>query len=325
MTVARSTRRASGVSGPEPASLSDIPALNRVFSDAFTERYRKDGMSGVRVPQLNPTIWRYAMDDSGADTLVWRNDTGDIVAFNIAHLSGTEGWMGPLAVRPEWQGAGLGKGIVRAAMDWLRARPAQVIGLETMPRTMDNIGFYSALGFIPTRLTITLTVEAAGVDAPVTLLGRQTSQSTRDDMITACRALSDAQVRGFDYSREMQLTGELGLGDTVLLERAGRIRGFAIFHSAPLVEGRAREELRVLKLVVERSEDIGEMSRLLAATARKTGTRRVAIRVQGEYTDAYRQLIELGARVRWTDLRMIAAGYPEPVAATGVVLSNWEI
>jgi GNAT superfamily N-acetyltransferase len=325
MTVARSTRRASEVSGPEPASLSDIPALNRVFSDAFTERYRKDGMSGVRVPQLNPTIWRYAMDDSGADTLVWRNDTGDIVAFNIAHLSGTEGWMGPLAVRPEWQGAGLGKGIVRAAMDWLRARPAQVIGLETMPRTMDNIGFYSALGFIPTRLTITLTVEAAGVDAPVTLLGRQSSKSTRDDMIAACRALSDAQVRGFDYSREMQLTGELGLGDTVLLERAGRIRGFAIFHSAPLVEGRAREELRVLKLVVERSEDIGEMSRLLAVTARKTGTRRVAIRVQGEYTDAYRHLIELGARVRWTDLRMIAAGYPEPVAATGVVLSNWEI
>jgi hypothetical protein len=67
------------------------------------------------------------------------------------------------------------------------------------------------------------------------------------------------------------------------------------------------------------------MSRLLAVTARKTGTRRVAIRVQGEYTDAYRHLIELGARVRWTDLRMIAAGYPEPVAATGVVLSNWEI
>jgi GNAT superfamily N-acetyltransferase len=325
MTLARPPRRAADARGPEYARLSDIPALNRVFSDAFTERYRKDGMSGVRVPQLNPAIWRYAMDDSGEGTLVWRNDSDDIVAFNIAHLSGTEGWMGPLAVRPEWQGAGLGKTIVRSAMDWLRARHAHVIGLETMPRTMDNIGFYSALGFVPTRLTITLTLDAAESDAPITLLGRIESQSLRDDMIAACRAIADGQVAGYDFSREMLLTGELGLGDTVLLERAGRIRGFAIFHSAPLVEGRAREELRVLKLVVERSEDIGEMSRLLSLAARRTGTRRLAIRVQGEYSAAYSQLIELGARVRWTDLRMIAAGYPEPIASSGVVLSNWEI
>jgi GNAT superfamily N-acetyltransferase len=325
MTIARPARRAAGLRGPESARLSDIPALNRVFSDAFTERYRKDGMSGVRVPQLNPAIWRYAMDDSGDGTLVWRNDSADIVAFNIAHLSGTEGWMGPLAVLPDWQGVGLGKTIVQSAMEWLRARNAQVIGLETMPRTMDNIGFYSALGFIPTRLTITLTIDAAESDAPVTLLGRLPSASLQDEVIAACRALAGAQVGGFDYSREIQLTEELGLGDTVLLERAGRIRGFAVFHSAPLVEGRAREELRVLKLVVERSEDIGELSRLLAIAARRTGTRRVAIRVQGEYTEAYRHLIELGARVRWTDLRMIAAGYPEPMASTGVVLSNWEI
>jgi hypothetical protein len=33
----------------------------------------------------------------------------------------------------------------------------------------------------------------------------------------------------------------------------------------------------------------------------------------------------LGARVRWTDLRMAVAGHPEPVAMDGVVYSNWEI
>src|SRR5205085_54747 len=79
--------------------------------------------------------------------MLWRNDRGDVAAFNIAHLSGTEGWMGPLAVRPELQGHGLGKEIVRAGVTWLRERGARVIGLETMPRTMDNIGFYSSLGF----------------------------------------------------------------------------------------------------------------------------------------------------------------------------------
>src|SRR5690606_19636997 len=106
---ARQWRLAHDGQGPFTATHEDIPALNEVFSEAFTERYRRDGMVGVRVPHLNPLIWRYAVDDAAGGALVWRDDQGRIVAFNIAHASGTEGWMGPIAVRPEWQGSGLGK------------------------------------------------------------------------------------------------------------------------------------------------------------------------------------------------------------------------
>jgi GNAT superfamily N-acetyltransferase len=324
MTLARPPKRASDAIGPEPAGHGDIAELNRVFSDAFTERYRKDGMTGVRVPQLNPVIWRYAMDDANGGALIWRNELGDLVAFNIAHASGAEGWMGPLAVHPEWQGVGLGKAIVRAGVDWLAAHQTTVIGLETMPRTMDNIGFYSSLGFVPARLTITVTLEAARSDAPVSLLSRMPS-SMRDDLIAACLSVTSKRIPGYDYTREIRLTGELGLGDTVLLERAGRVRGFAIFHSVPLVEGRPREELRVLKLVVEREEDLDELVRLLSVAARRTGTKRIAIRAQGDYPGAYRRLVAMGVRVRWTDLRMSEAAHPEPIAGDGVVFSNWEI
>ena len=324
MTLTRPPRRTAEAMGPSPAEHADIAELNRVFSDAFTERYRKDGMTGVRVPQLNPVIWRYAMDDADGGALVWRNDAGDMIAFNIAHASGAEGWMGPLAVHPEWQGIGLGKSVVRAGVEWLSARKTAVIGLETMPRTMDNIGFYSALGFVPARLTITVTLEAARSDAPVSLLSRMSS-SLQDNLIAACHSVTTSRIPGYDFTREIRLTGELGLGDTVLLERDGRVRGFAIFHSVPLVEGRPREELRVLKLVVEREEDLDELVRLLSVAARRTGTKRIAIRTQGDYPGAYGRLVGLGARVRWTDLRMSAAGHAEPVAADGVVYSNWEI
>jgi GNAT superfamily N-acetyltransferase len=324
VTTARQLRSSGEVIGPVPAGHGDIAALNQVFSDAFTERYRRDGMVGVRVPQLNPAIWRYAVDEAEGGALLWRDDQGDIIAFNIAHCSGTEGWMGPLAVRPEWQGSGLGKRIVRAGIDWLKARHARVIGLETMPRTMDNIGFYSILGFVPTRLTLTLTVDAAPHDAPLTMLGRVPSR-LRDDMVEACRVLTDHQIPGYDYSREIAITGELGLGDTVLLEQGGRVTGYALFHSAPLVEGRARDELRVLKLVVQQESDIEPLTHLLAVAARRTGTKRVAIRAQSEYLGVYTRLIALGARVRWTDLRMTAVGYAEPKANGGVVFSNWEI
>ena len=60
-------------------------------------------------------------------------------------------------------------------------------------------------------------------------------------------------------------------------------------------------------------------------SARRSGARRVAIRLQGEYPDAYRTLVALGARVRWTDLRMSAYGWNEVAPLEGMVLSNWEI
>lgn len=324
MSSAREWHLAGDARGPFTATHEDIAWLNEVFSDAFTERYRRDGMAGVRVPHLNPVIWRYAVDDAAGGALVWRDGQGRIVAFNIAHGSGTEGWMGPIAVRPEWQGSGLGKVIVRAGVDWLRERGATVIGLETMPRTMDNIGFYSGLGFLPARLTLTVTLDASAADGTVTFLGRLPAR-VRDEMLEAARTLTQEQIAGYDYTREIQLTAELGLGDTLLFERGGRLVGFALFHAAPLVEGRSREELRVLKLVLARESDVDEMARLLCAAARRIGSRRVAIRVQGEYQATYGRLIARGARVRWTDLRMTLDGYGELKAAGGVVLSNWEI
>ena len=51
--------------------------------------------------------------------------------------------MGPLAVRDDCQGSGRGKQVVLAGVELLKRSGCRVIGLETMPRTMDNIGFYS--------------------------------------------------------------------------------------------------------------------------------------------------------------------------------------
>ncbi len=324
MTSTSSRNPQGSLVGPVTARPTDIDALNRVFSDAFTERYRRDGMVGVRVPFLHPTIWRYAIEDADGGAMLWRDERDEIVAFNIAHHSGVEGWMGPLAVRPEWQGGGVGKSVVLAGVDWLRLRGAQVIGLETMPRTMDNIGFYSSMGFAPGRLTITVTLEAATVDAPVTMLGGL-SPRRRDDVAAQCRRLTNEQMPGYDFSREIDLTLELGLGDVALLFHGDVVAGFALFHAAPLVEGRAREEMRVLKMVLRDQHDIESMANLLAVAARQSGVRRVAVRVQGEYQDVYRRLVARGARVRWTDLRMTLADSGERLANGGVVLSNWEI
>ncbi|MBI1810258.1 MAG: GNAT family N-acetyltransferase [Gemmatimonadetes bacterium] len=317
-------RFAHPLQGPLPIGRGDIGPLNVLFSDAFTERYRRDGLVGVRVPPLNPMIWRYAIDAAGDGAMCWRDPHGALGAFNIAHRSGIEGWMGPLAVRDDLQGEGHGKTVVGAGIDRLQRLGCRVIGLETMPRTMDNIGFYATLGFVPGHLTTTLTVEASEDEAPATL--SSLGAASRDDAMRECAALADALIPGYDFSREIVLTASLGLGDTVLLYERDDLAGFALCHWAPLVEGRSREELRVLKMVLRDEERLAAMIPALAALARRAATARAAVRVQGAYGGTFRRFIAAGARVRWTDLRMSLAGYAEPAARDGgIVLSNWEI
>jgi GNAT superfamily N-acetyltransferase len=323
MAVSRAWR-GPAAGGPEIARAEDISALNAVFSESFTERYRRDGLSGVRVPNLHPDIWRYAIEDAGDGALLWRDDDGEIIAFNMIHCSGAEGWMGPLAVRPDRQGQGLGKIVVETGVRWLQERGAVTIGLETMPRTMDNIGFYSRLGFVPGRLTITLTIEAASASRAPHVLGRL-NRGERSAALAACRDLARRVSPAADYTRELEITEKLGIGDTVLLWGEGRLTGFALCHVVPLVEGRPREEMRVLKMVLERRGDAEQMVRTLADYARRNGCQRAALRVQGAYPDVYTRLVSLGGRVRWTDLRMSLAGHPEPEPGKGIALSNWEI
>jgi GNAT superfamily N-acetyltransferase len=313
------------VTGPERAGPRDIASLNRLFSSAFTERYRRDGMNGVRVPHLNPAVWRYAIANAGEGAMLWRDTRGDLAAFNLVHRSGREGWMGPLAVRTDRQGGGLGGSIVRAGVDWLRTGGATTIGLETMPRTIDNIGFYSRLGFRPGPLTVTLQAESRRTVGGGTERVGSLSLDARGPRLAACLALTDRVSPGSDYSRECDLTLQQELGDIHCAPDAeGGVAGFALWHAVALAESRRPDELRILKLV---ADTVDTAQRLVAAALDEAARRRlphVTLRCQGSQRALYGALIDAGWQVQWTDLRMTLDGHAEAVPE-GVLLSNWEI
>jgi GNAT superfamily N-acetyltransferase len=313
--------------GPRQAGDDDVDVLNGMFADAFTDRYRRDGMSGVRVPRLNPQIWRYAIQDAGSGAMVWQDEHDELVGFNMVHHSGVEGWMGPLAVRTDRQGCGFGKVIVNTAVDWLRERSARAIGLETMPRTVDNIGFYAGLGFLPGHLTVTMASEVPRRPDSVAFTRlSELSPSGEDDLLEQCQVRLRASAPGYDFTREHRLTGELGIGDTVVINAGSCVRGFALWHSAALVEARSPEELRLLKLFADSTEAFTQLVGALEECAAAVGVRGVAIRCQTGCPAAYSALVRRGYQVRWTDLRMTLQGFPEIVVPEGEVLfSNWEI
>ncbi len=311
------------VRGPDRPTFRDIDPLNRVFAEAFTDRYSRDGLVGVRVPQLNPLVWRYAIEDAGDGAMIWRDPEGHMVAFNMVHRSGTEGWMGPLAVRPDRQGEGLGTLMVRSGIEWLRGQGATTIGLETMPRTVDNIGFYSRIGLVPGHLTVTLVqdVPRRGT-GEVELLSR----GLDPERITAeCRTLTASLLPGVDFTREIALTRELNVGDTTLIRDGSELAGFALWHSTPLAAGRPKDELRVLKLVARDPAAFDRLLDTLPATAAGEKVGRIAIRCQSEFAAAYLRLVSRGYRVHWTDLRMTLDGFAQRSPERGVVMSNWEI
>jgi len=315
--------------GPFRVTEKDINGLNRLFADSFTDRYRRDGLVGVRVPFLNEAIWRFAIADAGDGAQLWRDESDRLVAFNIAHMSGTEGWMGPLCVRPDRQLGGLGREIVLSAVDWLKSRGVTTLGLETMPRTVDNIGFYSRLGFVPGHLTLTMTSDTTGragrrgpPPASIGALGGP----ERAARLAEVRALVNRLAPGYDFTREFELTLDLGLGDVLLLDRDGELAAFALVHAAPLAEGGGRDEVRALKLGATDLSGLLGVLDAAAAWAGRLTVRRLAVRCQTAYTEAYRALIARGFRVKWSDLRMTLNGYPEAQPpGEGILWSNWEI
>jgi len=318
---------AAGLIGPRPPDETDLEELNHLFSDAFTDRYKRDGLSGVRVPRLNVDIWKYAIRDAGDGAMLWFDQRKNLVAFNIAHHSGVEGWMGPLAVRPDRQSGGVGKVIVNAAIDWLKSEGVATIGLETMPRTVENIGFYARLGFVPGHLTVTMTAGAhrKDLESSVVCLG-DLSETNRIAVMERCRERLTESAPDYDFTKEIVVTHDLAIGDTIVLEESGKVRGFALWHSAPLTGEGGRDELRLLKIFADSVWTFEQLVLAAEQCAVDLGIPRVAARCQTAYADAFRSLVHLGYAVRWTDLRMTLSGYPEVRLDDGEVLfSNWEI
>ena len=81
----------------------------------------------------------------------------------------------------------------------------------------------------------------------------------------------------------------------------------------------------MLKLVAEDLEAFDAVIGAVGAATLGEGLRRVSVRCQTAFAEAYSRLVGDGFRVHWTDLRMTLAGCPEVVPTKGVVWSNWEI
>jgi ribosomal protein S18 acetylase RimI-like enzyme len=101
---------------------------------------------GLTRPWNDPAAdFALALANETSVIFVARGD-GEIFGSVMAGFDGHRGWVYYLAVAPEQRGSGLGRMLMAAAEDWLRARGCPKIQLMVRTSNHAAIGFYEALG-----------------------------------------------------------------------------------------------------------------------------------------------------------------------------------
>jgi ribosomal protein S18 acetylase RimI-like enzyme len=101
------------------------------------------------IASYNDPAADFAFARAGAcsDVLVGEDETGRIIGSVMVGHDGHRGWLYYVAADPDSRGAGIGRHMVTAAEEWLRARgvvKAQLLVRETNTKV---VSFYEHLGF----------------------------------------------------------------------------------------------------------------------------------------------------------------------------------
>ena len=85
--------------------------------------------------------------DSAASTVLAAHDGSGLVGTVMTGYDGHRGWLYYVAVRPDRQGTGMGRTLVRAAESWLVEQGAPKANLMVRGGNEAVLGFYEGLGY----------------------------------------------------------------------------------------------------------------------------------------------------------------------------------
>ena len=244
---------------------------------------------------------------------------GELVGSNFATNWGSVGFFGPLTIRPDFWDRGVGKRLMEPVIELFDKWGTKHAGLFTFPHSQKHIGLYQRFGFWPRFLTALMSRPIE----PTTDASRWTKfsdmpTSDRDEILRACRELTDAVYEGLDVQHEIHAVADQNLGDTVLLWDNSRLKALAVCHVGPGTE--AGSGVCYIKFGAVRPGSAAEQdfSRLLQACEEmgsSLGASRVLAGVNTARHEAYRHMLARGFRTQTQGVVMSRpneAGYNRP-------------
>ena len=114
---------------------ADVPVVVDLWHRCGLTRPWNDPVSDIAFARGNPS-----------STVLLGRIAERIIASAMVGFDGHRGWIYYLGVDPEFQRQGLGRGMMEAAEQWLRARRAPKLQLMIRDGNVAATAFYEALG-----------------------------------------------------------------------------------------------------------------------------------------------------------------------------------
>jgi len=287
---------------------SDLPRVRDICATAFYGYYGKIFLRTELNLESSLALYRRGCFVAG--------DRDGIAGFIFSRKLGSLGWIGVFGVDPCRHGLDIGKPLLEAACAALETGGCSIIGLETMPDSPYNVGFYLKYGFDLHYPVIVLEKEVNNIETPLSC--SLSEDFGPGDILRA----GSYVIEGLDYSAEASNALEFGWGKTFFFKGLSG-EGFAILRHVSIIEGQKADVLfvRALVLTGESMEDILAAAACIERYARSLGLGKVTLPASAVNANALRWLINAGYRVVKTSMRMIRKGKYELTG--GIEMSRW--
>lgn len=144
---------------------------------------------------------------------------GRIVGSNFVWKYAPVAGIGPITVDPDSQNAAVGRRLMEDALEHARESRFPAVRLVQAGYHMRSLSLYTKLGFVVREPLVTLQGPALGVSIP----GHHVRPAGRND-IDVCTRLC---MRVHGHARRHELRDAIRQGSATVVERAGRITGYA--------------------------------------------------------------------------------------------------
>jgi len=236
---------------------------------------------------------------------------GELVGSNFATNWGSVGFFGPLTIRPDFWDRGVGKRLMEPVMELFSRWETKHAGLFTFAHSQKHVGLYQRFGFWPRFLTAIMSKSIEN-RAPASAWTKfsEAPASERENILSACRELTNAIYEGLDVEREIRAVANQELGDTILLWDDSKLVGLAVCHSGAGTE--AGSDVCYIKFGAASPGQTAEQdfNRLLDACEEWASVRNVSRLVAGVNSarqEAYQEMLARGFR---TDIQGVVMSRP---------------
>ena len=216
-----------------PMRESDLTEADRIVRLAFGT------FLGLAEPMsvFGDADFAYTRFAAAPDAALTAEADGKVVGSNFATGWGSFGFFGPLSVEPKLWDQKIAQRLLEPTMDLFAKWGCRHTGLCTFPHSPKHAALYRKFGYWPRFLIPIMSKPVGSVASTIEYITY--SQLTRDDkneMLAACRDLTERVHDGLDVSREIRAVDEQRLGDTILLSENSKIMAFAVCHVGPRTE-----------------------------------------------------------------------------------------